>query len=196
MCQKLYYQKCLKPCVEDEVRHDHERSCCSKFKGLIRIMKDWGEDAGQYPDIDNCLLTKAALVFVFGNHVLYSIKYFQFFKKNKIIEDDCTHGLFMYVNLIANIFFIVLCIVLLFSNFSFYCFFRLFSLNAILNSLCIIGSLCLNSRWMNHLLRNSLLEEEGMIYINSVDFWIFWKKILFYSRKYIFYFRLKFVILI
>ena len=117
MCQKLYCQKCLKPCVEDEVRHDHERSCCSKFKGLIRTMKDWGEDAGQYPDIDNCLLTKAALVFVFGNHVLYSIKYFQFFKKNKIIEDDCTHGLFMYANLIANIFY---CIVYSIAFFEFF----------------------------------------------------------------------------
>ena len=25
MCRKLYCQKCLKPCVENEVIHDHER---------------------------------------------------------------------------------------------------------------------------------------------------------------------------
>ena len=42
---------------------------------------------------------------------------FQFFKKNKIIEDDCTHGLFMYANLIANIFY---CIVYSIAFFEFF----------------------------------------------------------------------------
>ena len=108
MCHKLYCQKCLQPCVEDEVQHDHQRSCWSKFKGLIHIMKDWGIRGEKYHDIDKSLLTKASLIFIFGNHVLYSIKYFDFFKKNKIIDDEFTHKFFMYTNLIVNI---IYCIV-------------------------------------------------------------------------------------
>ena len=102
MCRKLYCQKCLKPCVENEVQHDHERTCWSKFRGLIRIMKDWG-NRGEDHDIPKSLLTKASLVFIFGNHVLYTIKYYKFFKNNKIIDNDCTHKFFMYLNLLVNI---------------------------------------------------------------------------------------------
>ena len=102
MCRKLYCQKCLKPCVENEVIHDHERTCWSKFRGLIRIMMDWG-NRGENHDIPKSLLTKASLVFIFGNHVLYTIKYFKFFQKNKIIDNDCAHKFFMYLNLLVNI---------------------------------------------------------------------------------------------
>ena len=37
MCNRLYCQKCLKPCVENEVRHNHEKTCCAKLKKLITI---------------------------------------------------------------------------------------------------------------------------------------------------------------
>ena len=36
-CGRVYCQHCLKPCVEDEVEHDYERSCCNKFKSLVEI---------------------------------------------------------------------------------------------------------------------------------------------------------------
>ena len=117
MCQKTYCQGCLKPCVVGEVIHDHERGCCSKLCGLIEIMVDWGKN--------NNATTKeyiiTSLVFIFGNHVLYTIKYYKFFKENKIIDNDWVHSFFTYMNLIANIFY---CIV--FSIFNFEFFFILF----------------------------------------------------------------------
>ena len=45
MCKNIYCQKCLQKCVEDEVIHDHNRGCWSKFCGLINVMIDWGKDA-------------------------------------------------------------------------------------------------------------------------------------------------------
>ena len=117
MCKKLYCQQCLQPCVEDEVQHDHERTCWSKFQGLISIMKDWGDRADQGHKIPKSLLTKASLVFIFGNHILYTIKYFQFFKKNKVIDNDCAHGFFMYINLLVNI---IYCIVFYVAFFEFF----------------------------------------------------------------------------
>ena len=36
MCEKEYCQYCLQKCVEDEVQHDHERGCCSKFCSLVK----------------------------------------------------------------------------------------------------------------------------------------------------------------
>ena len=101
MCHRLYCQKCLKKCVENEVLHNHERTCCSKLKGLIETMKDWSDVKDD--EMTNCLLFKTTLVFIFGNHVLYTIKYFQFFQKNKVIDSECTHKFFMYLNLFANI---------------------------------------------------------------------------------------------
>ena len=79
MCGNLYCQQCLQPCVQDEVIHDHKRTCWSKFQGLIDIMKDWGETADQGNNIPKSLLTKACFVFIFGNHVLYTKKFFDFF---------------------------------------------------------------------------------------------------------------------
>ena len=92
MCHNEYCQKCLKPCVEDEVRHDHERSCCSKFLDLIKIMKDWGDDHAGNESNHICELLGASVIFIFGNHVLYSIKYYKYFNKNKIIDNECIMG--------------------------------------------------------------------------------------------------------
>ena len=113
MCQKTYCQGCLKPCVEDEVLHDHEKGCCSKLCELIEIMVDWGKRSSATPK--EYIIT--SLVFIFGNHVLYSIKYYQFFKKNKIIENDCVHSFFTYMNLIANIFYCIVFSILYFEFF-------------------------------------------------------------------------------
>ena len=66
-------------------------------------MKDWGETADHGNNIPKSLLTKACFVFIFGNHVLYTKKYFDFFKKNRIIDNDGVHKFFMYLNLLANI---------------------------------------------------------------------------------------------
>ena len=121
MCNNLYCQKCLQPCVKNEVQHDHERSCWSKFKGLIEIMMVWGNSADIGRNILKSDLIKASFIFIFGNHVLYTMKYFNFFKKNKIIENDFVHGFFMYMNLLSNILY---CIV--FNIFFFEFFFLLF----------------------------------------------------------------------
>ena len=125
MCGKIYCQQCLHPCVEDEVMHDHERGCWSKFMGLISIMKSWGANENYDDQITKCELAEAALVFIFGNHVLYSIKYYKFFKENKIIENDCVHWFFKYMNLFSNIFY---CIVysIAFFEFFFFLFFPAF----------------------------------------------------------------------
>ena len=113
MCNNIYCQKCLQKCVEDEVEHDHDRTCCSKFCGLVDIMIDWGKDADATP----CEYLKAALIFVFGNHVLYTIKYYDFFKKNKVIENDCVHSFFMYMNLLTNIIYCIVFNILFFEFF-------------------------------------------------------------------------------
>ena len=99
MCGKLYCQKCLQKCVKDEVEHNHNRSCCSKFRGLIDIMVDWGKD--RHSSCKEYFI--AIIVFLFGNHILYSFKYFDFFKKNKITDNICVHWFFTITDLIANI---------------------------------------------------------------------------------------------
>ena len=103
MCDNIYCQKCLQKCVEDEVIHDHERTCCSKFCGLIDIMVSWGQDDEMANDTKISEYILASLVFVFGNHVLYTIKYFKFFNENKVIDNDCVHSFFKYMNLFTNI---------------------------------------------------------------------------------------------
>ena len=40
MCNGKYCQYCLKPCVEDEYDHHHDRSCCQKFCYLMQQMID------------------------------------------------------------------------------------------------------------------------------------------------------------
>ena len=124
MCGKIYCQKYLQPCVENEVMHDHERGCWSKFKGLITIMTDWGNNADNGHNIEKSFLIKACLTFIFGNHILYSYKYFKFFKKNQIIDNICVHKFFMYINLFVNI---IYCIIF---NIAFFEFFFLLFLPA------------------------------------------------------------------
>ena len=68
MCHEEYCQKCLKPCVENEVRHDHSRSCCSKFIGLIKLMGSFEKDDSATP----LEYLKASLVFILGNHFMYT----------------------------------------------------------------------------------------------------------------------------
>ena len=113
ICKNIYCQKCLQKCVEDEVEHDHERGCCSKFCGLIDIMIDWGKNADATP----WEYLKASLIFIFGNHVLYTMKYYNFFKKNPIIDTECVHSFFKYINLFVNI---IYCIVFNISFFEFF----------------------------------------------------------------------------
>ena len=104
MCNQLYCQKCLEKCVEDEVIHDHDRGCWSKFCGLIHLMYDWGKDED---NATACEYLYSALIFIFGNHVLYTIKYYRFFKKNKLIDNQCVHTFFTYMNLFTNIFYCI-----------------------------------------------------------------------------------------
>ena len=104
-CDNLYCQKCLQKCVEDEVRHDHNRGCWSKFCGLVDIMIDWGKSENE--DITVWEYIYTSLIFVFGNHVLYTIKYYNFFKDNKLIDNDCVHSFFTFMNLLANIFYCI-----------------------------------------------------------------------------------------
>ena len=113
MCKKVYCQKCLNPCVEGEVQHDHERSCCSKFCGLIEIMIDWGKDANATP----LEYLSAALVFIFANHFMYTFKYYKFFKKNNIIDNAFVSCFFTYINLFTNI---IYCLVFNIAFFEFF----------------------------------------------------------------------------
>ena len=137
MCNNEYCQKCLKPCVEGEVIHDHERGCCSKFKGLIDIMVDWGDRAAKNENVPACELVEACLTFVFGNHILYTIKYFKYFNQNKIIDNECTHGFFKYMNLFANSFYCLIYYIAFFEFFFFLffpaifirCYFRFIAYN-------------------------------------------------------------------
>ena len=114
MCGKMYCQKCLKPCVEDEVIHDHERGCCSKFCGLIDTMSGWSRYYKEDLEGDRCLVFQTIMTFLFGNHILYTIKYFRFFGTNKIIDNDCTHMFFKYMNLFANICYCLITFILFF----------------------------------------------------------------------------------
>ena len=101
MCNGLYCQYCLHPCVEDEVEHDHERTCCNKFCSLVELMIGEGKTGGRKPPCNKLL--KVSLIFIFGNPFMFTYRYFKFFEKNKIINNDCVHGFFKYMNLFANI---------------------------------------------------------------------------------------------
>ena len=117
MCNSLYCQKCLQKCVEGEVRHDHQRTCCSKFCGLIDIMYDWGTDPSTGNDVKAWELIMVSLIFVFGNHVLYTIKYFKFFNENNLSDNGCVHSFFKYMNLFTNILYCIFCNMIYFEFF-------------------------------------------------------------------------------
>lgn len=100
ICNKEYCQYCLHKIVEDEVEHDHERSCWNKFMGLVDVMIDWGgRDSWMEPEE----YVKTTLIFIFGNHVLYSYKYFKYFYEHHVTPGSCAHWTFTILNLFSNI---------------------------------------------------------------------------------------------
>ena len=60
--------------------------------------------------------------------ILYTIKYYKFFQSNKIIENDCVHSFFKYINLFVNI---IYCVVynIMFFEFFFLIFLPAFFIN-------------------------------------------------------------------
>ena len=104
-CSKEYCQKCLKIIVEGELRHNHQRSCCSKFHGLIEDIIDFG---GGVDWKEPKLYVLTALLFLFGTPVMFTVKYFQYFGKHNVIENDCVHGFFRILNLFTNIIYSIL----------------------------------------------------------------------------------------
>ena len=43
------------------------------------------------------------MIFLFGNPPMFTKRYFKFFQKNKIIDNNCVHSFFKYTNLFVNI---------------------------------------------------------------------------------------------
>ena len=101
MCNGIYCQHCLHPCVEDEVEHDHSRGCCDKFCSLVELMIGEGKVEGPKPPCSDLL--KISLIFIFGNPFMFTYRYYKFFNGNKIIDNDCVHNLFKFANLFVNI---------------------------------------------------------------------------------------------
>ena len=99
-CGGVYCQYCLHPCVEDEVEHEHDRSCWDKFCSLVEVSMPERNELDEY---ECSLLLKIALIFIFGNPAMFTHRYFKFFNKNKIIDNDCVHSLFKYSNLFVNV---------------------------------------------------------------------------------------------
>ena len=100
MCDGLYCQFCLHPCVEDEVEHEHDRTCCDKFCSLVHLMINEGK-AHDNPPCSK--LIRIPLIFIFGNPFMFTYRYYKFFNGNKIIDNDCVHNLFKFANLFVNI---------------------------------------------------------------------------------------------
>ena len=98
-CGEEYCQQCLKKIVEDEVQHDHY-GCCKKFCNLMRVIYSFGKNT-QWREPK--LYVYTTLLFLFGTPLMFSIKYFKFFLKNKATEGAWAHWLFTFMNLIANI---------------------------------------------------------------------------------------------
>ena len=101
-CGGMYCQYCLKKYVENERRHDHETTCCEKFYDLVKLIFDYGgaddwEEPYEY--------VRTGLLFLFGTPTLFTIKYFNFFRKNYVIDNCCVHWFFAILNLMANIFY-------------------------------------------------------------------------------------------
>ena len=105
ICSKEYCQKCLKIIVAGEVQHDHERGCCSKFRGLIEDIIEYG-GGEDWKEPQLYLLT--SLLFIFGTPIMFTVKYYKYFKSNNIIDNNCVHGFFTFLNLIANIIYSIL----------------------------------------------------------------------------------------
>ena len=99
-CNGEYCQGCLKKIIEDEVEHDHERGCCNKFCSLLELIFDYGGSTDWH---EPSLYIYMTLLFLFGTPTLFTIKYFNFFKKNYVTDTGCVHWIFTVLNLIANI---------------------------------------------------------------------------------------------
>ena len=112
-CGEEYCQKCLKICVEDEVQHDH-KGCCRKFCSLVDVIIDFGENT-EWREPKEYFYT--TLLFLFGTPSMFTVKYFQFFKENAIIDNFCVHLLFTILNLIANICYSIIYTILYFEIF-------------------------------------------------------------------------------
>lgn len=129
-CGEEYCQQCLKKCVKGEIRHNHEKSCCAKFCSLVKLIfeeglsEDWNEPS-EY------ILT--TLLFLFGTPVLFTIKYFNFFTKNYVIDNCCVHWFFAILNLTSNIFYSIafticyseICFIILSPTIIYYKFFKI-----------------------------------------------------------------------
>ena len=100
-CGGVYCQHCLKPCVEDEVEHDHQRSCCDKLRLIIEDSTPPKDEIKQYKCGDLLLYS---FIFLFANPIMFTGRYFSFFSKNRIIDNGCVSSFFKYCNLFANIF--------------------------------------------------------------------------------------------
>ena len=104
-CSKEYCQKCLKIIVQGELKHDHERNCCSKFKGLVEDIIDFG---GGEEWKEPYLYVLTSLLFIFGIPIMFTVKYFNYFGKNNIIDNGCVHNFFRILNLFCNIIYSIL----------------------------------------------------------------------------------------
>ena len=101
MCNGTYCQYCLHPCVEGEVEHDHESTCCDKCCSLFNLMLEEAKPDGREA---TCLsMIKVTFIFLFGNPFMFTYRYFTFFQQNKIIDNNCVHNFFKYTNLLVNI---------------------------------------------------------------------------------------------
>lgn len=129
-CGEDYCQYCLKKCVEDEIKHDHEKSCWAKFCSLVELIFEEGlEEHWKSPS----KYIYTTLLFLFGTPALLTIKYFNFFTKNYVIDNCCVHWFFAILNLLANIFYSItfticyteICFVVLSPTIIYYKFFKI-----------------------------------------------------------------------
>ena len=96
-CGKEYCQKCLKIIVSEERRHDHEKKCCNKSCRLIRLILLECDDEWEFGPFEYFYMT---LLYLFGTPILFTIKYFNYFRENHIIDNDCVHWFFAILNFI------------------------------------------------------------------------------------------------
>ena len=100
-CGGVYCQYCLHQCVEDEVEHEHDRSCCDKFRSLIESSTPPKDELRAFTCSDRF---KYSLIFLFCNPFMFTKRYFNFFAENRIIDNQCVSCFFKYCNLFVNIF--------------------------------------------------------------------------------------------
>jgi len=144
VCNEEYCQKCLK-ILENGRNHDHPLDCCKDgciiccenccegcWRDICTLMgyifdectNSWGHECHEY------LLY--IIIFLFGLPLMFTIKYFRFFKNNRVIDSCCPHWFFTALNLMTNI---IYCI--LFSLFYFEISFILFAPTIIYHNILI-----------------------------------------------------------